>query len=239
MSVGLSERAAQPTSRADRLFFTAMAITVAVVVLVGFAPTYYLRPGFTADPLPAYLHVHGFVFSAWIVLLVAQTALVSARRTDLHRRLGWAGAATALLVAIVGMATAIEFGRQNVALGFDDSVRAFMTTPIFSMVVFVALAGSAVLRRHRPQAHKRLMLLATINLLDAPIARWPGAPGSLLVFALVDLFVAAIVVYDVVVKRRVERSTLVGGLLVVAGQALRSSVGQTAAWLAFARWLIG
>ena len=240
MAAQIVVRAGQaPTSRSDRVFFTAMAVTVAIVVLVGFAPTYYLRPTFTAEPLPAYLHVHGAVFTAWIALLVAQTMLVGARRTDLHRRLGWAGAATALLVAIVGVATAIEFGRQNVALGFDDSVRAFMTTPIFSMAVFTALAASAVLLRHRPQAHKRLMLLATINLLDAPIARWPGAPGNLLVFALVDLFLAALVIYDLVAKRRLEPSTLWGALLIVAGQALRDAVGRTDAWLALARMLVG
>ena len=74
----------------DRQFYTGMALAAAVVVFVGFAPTYFLRGSDQSTPLPTYLHVHGFLFTTWIALFIAQTSLVAARRTDLHRRLGWA-----------------------------------------------------------------------------------------------------------------------------------------------------
>ena len=84
-------------------------------------------------------------------------------------RVGVAGAGLAALVVIVGVTTAIVFSRANIAAGFGDEVRAFMTTPFFSMTCFLILVAAAIAYRGRPQTHKRLMLLATINLLDAPI----------------------------------------------------------------------
>src|SRR5688500_11459289 len=66
-----------------------MAVALALTALVGFGPSYFLRPVFrpttTLTPL---MHVHGLLFGAWTLLLVVQTTLVAARRTDLHRRLG-------------------------------------------------------------------------------------------------------------------------------------------------------
>ena len=239
MTVGVPERSAVAGARSDRLFYTGMAIAIALVVVVGFARTYYVRPQYFDQGLPRYLHVHGAVFTAWIALLVVQTTLVATRRTPLHRAVGWAGAGLAALVAIVGVATAVVFGRANIEAGFGDEVRAFMTTPIFSMASFLILVAAAIVYRARPQMHKRLMLLATINLLDAPIARWPGAPGPTTVFVLVDLFIVGGVVYDLVTRRRVDPVYVWGGAIVVAGQFLREVVGQTAAWNAFARAIIG
>jgi hypothetical protein len=95
-----------------------------------------------------------------VALLVAQTALVAARRTPLRRSVGWAGAGLAALVVAVGGTAAILSGRQNIAAGFDDSAREFLTVPLFSMTVFLPLVAAAVALRARPQTHKRLMLLA-------------------------------------------------------------------------------
>ena len=78
--------------RDDRAFYTGMSLAAVAAVLAGFARTYFLRSHFQTTPLPLYLQVHGLVFSTWIAFFVAQTTLVAARRTDLHRRLGWAGA---------------------------------------------------------------------------------------------------------------------------------------------------
>src|SRR5258708_13320103 len=71
----------------DRLFFTGMAVASAFAVFVGFMPTYFVR----SPALPALtplFHLHGALFSSWIILLFAQTSLVSPPPTDIHRRLG-------------------------------------------------------------------------------------------------------------------------------------------------------
>src|SRR5262245_59781931 len=85
--------------RAERVFYGGMAGLVLVLVFLGFGPSYYLRPVFRpAQPLSRVLHLHGLVFSVWVALLVTQAALVSARRVDLHRKLGILGAAWAALM---------------------------------------------------------------------------------------------------------------------------------------------
>src|SRR6187200_2533771 len=71
-----------------------------VLVFLGFAPTYYLRP-VSAGPIPAYLHVHGAAMTAWFLLLLVQTALIAARRRGAHRRLGIAGACVAVVIVVL------------------------------------------------------------------------------------------------------------------------------------------
>ena len=81
----------QSNRRFENLFFSGMAVLILATVFLGFARTYYLAGLFKA-PLPnLIIHIHGAVFSSWILLLFAQTSLVAAGRVDLHRRLGPAG----------------------------------------------------------------------------------------------------------------------------------------------------
>ena len=224
----------------DRVFYTSMAVAVAAAVLLGFSRTYYLRPYFQDGSLPPYLHLHGAVFSAWIVLLVSQTSLVAARRTDLHRRLGWAGAVLAVAMVAVALAAAIISGRREIAAGNEAGELVFLTTPLSSMAVFIALVGAAVWFRRQAETHKRLMLLATINILDAAVARWPFAifSSALVGYAAVDAFLAAGVTYDIATRRRVHPAYIWGALLIVATQALRDPIGRSAAWQPIARMIL-
>ena len=238
MAAGIVQSARRP-ARSDRLFYTGMAVTAALVVLVGFAPTYYLRSTVSRGTLPALLQAHGALFSAWIVLMVVQATLIARQRTDVHRALGWVGAALAALVATAGVTAGLATARREAAGGLDEAARAFLTIPMFSMVVFAGLVAAAIVCRRRPQAHKRLMLLATISILDAPIARWPGAPGALGVSLLVDLFVVVAMAYDFLSRRRVHPAYIVGGAIIAGNQALRDVVGRSDAWQAVARALIG
>jgi hypothetical protein len=97
-----------PGRRFDHVFFTSMALVMLVTVFVGFAHTYYLAGLFRA-PLPSrIIHVHGAVFSCWILLLVAQTSLVSAGRVDIHRRLGVAGFFLGSLMIVLGVVAATD-----------------------------------------------------------------------------------------------------------------------------------
>jgi hypothetical protein len=85
-----------------------------------------------------------------------------------------------------------------------------------------------------------LMTLATISLMSAPIARLPFAllkAGPPAFFGLTDLFIVAILVYDLATRRRVHPATIWGGLLIMASQPLRLMISGTPAWMAFARWI--
>ncbi len=98
----------QNKRRFENLFFSGMAVLILATVFVGFARSYYLAGVFKA-PLPSVvIHIHGAVFSSWILLLLAQTSLVAVARVDLHRRLGLLGFGLACLLVIVGLLAATD-----------------------------------------------------------------------------------------------------------------------------------
>jgi hypothetical protein len=89
------------TQRGERRFWGGMALAMALVAFAGFAPSYYMKSRFGAGPeLTPLLHLHGAVMTAWLALLIAQTALIAARRVTWHRRLGVLGAMLAVLLIV-------------------------------------------------------------------------------------------------------------------------------------------
>ena len=133
----------------DRAFYTGMSLAAVATVFAGFSRTYFLRSQFQPTPLPLYLRVHGLVFTTWIAVFVAQTTLVAVRRTEIHRRLGWAGASLAAGMVVAAVTAAILSGRRDVAAGQEDVALTFLTTPLLSMLVFVILIAAAVPRLSR------------------------------------------------------------------------------------------
>ena len=219
-----------------------MAMAVAVVVFIGFAPTYFLRASYQSTSLPTYLQVHGFLFTTWIALFIAQTTLVAARRTDVHRRLGWATASLAVVMVVVGTTAGIWSMRRQVDAGFAQQAQAFLTTPLFSMAAFAGFVTAAIAMRRDSQTHKRLMLLATISILDAAVARLPFEflrTSNWNYLPTTDVFLAAAILYDLASRHTVHRAYIWGGTLLVIEQALRIPVGETAAWQAIAAAILG
>lgn len=228
-----------PIAIRDRRFFLGMAIAIALVVFVGFAPTYYLRPLFQSTPLAPVFHAHGLVFTAWIALLIVQSGLVSARRTDLHRRIGPIGGLVGLLMLGVGYAAAMHAARNGFSVPGLPPPLVFLVVPLGDLVLFAGFLGAALYQRRNPAAHKRLMILATLATVTAAIARLPGVLplGPLAFFALTDLFVIAMAIHDRKTRGRLHPATLWGGLALVVSQPLRLAVSGTSWWLAFAGWL--
>jgi len=101
---GASVRRQSRRPAVDRAFYTTMTLAAAVAVVVGFAPTFFLRSRYIDTGLSRYLQIHGVLFTTWIALFIVQNVLVAAGRTDIHRRLGWIGAALAALMLAAGTA---------------------------------------------------------------------------------------------------------------------------------------
>jgi hypothetical protein len=228
--------------RFDKLFFSGMAVVIFASVFVGFARSYYLAGVFKA-PLPNLLvHIHGAVFSSWILLLIVQTSLVAAGRVDLHRRLGLLGFALACLMVIVGLLAATDSLGRHFAPGEAGSgVRAFSTVTLTTMLAFSTLIYFAFRNRFNPAAHKRLILIATIAILDAAFVRWPvpaqwwglRAASFLCTIPLLLLIMS----YDYWSRGKVHRATIWASIFVVVLQQLRDPIGHSAPWQAFALWV--
>jgi hypothetical protein len=237
----MATREQLPPVRRNRFFYVAMTVTAAAIVFAGFARTYYLKHLFANAPIVPLVHLHGFLFTSWIVLLFTQVTLVAAHRTDLHRRLGVLGGILASLMVIVGPMTAIAAAKRGFVVPGGPPPLVFLAIPFFDIVVFAILVGCALYFRRRPEIHKRLMLVATIAILPPAIARLPFAfilaNGPVAFFGLADLILLACIGYDSIVHRRLHSAFLWSGLLLIASHPLRLLIGGTGAWLAFAHWV--
>jgi hypothetical protein len=230
----------------DRVFYSGMALLMALTVFIGFAPTYYLRSYFGAPPtitgatsLSPLAQLHAAVFTAWVLLFIVQTGLVAAHRVALHHRLGIVGGSLAAVMVLVGTATAVKAaGRGSAPPGVDPLV--FLAIPLSDMVVFLVLVTAALRRRRDREAHKRLMLLAYIGIVVAAVARLPGVLplGPLGFFGFTLVFLLVGIVYDLVSRKRVHPTYIWGGALLVASVPLRLAISNTGAWRALAKFLV-
>lgn len=233
--------------RRERLFFSGMALALLTLVFAGFAPTYYLRGSFGAPQLTLPLLLHGFAFSAWMVLLVVQTSLIAANRTAVHRQLGVWGVVLGVVMMVLGAYVAITRTRAGLtAVVPGVPPLQFMVISMATLVTFPLLLGGAVWFRRNAAIHKRLVLIATLELVMAAVGRLPGIfsplgpigpvgiPG---LFGVTDLFLVAIALYDWRTLGRLHPATAWGGLFLIASQPGRLIIGSTPMWLSFARWL--
>jgi hypothetical protein len=233
--------------RYDRMFYSGMAVILALTVLVGFAPTYYLRflgeaPMVTLSgkPMTPLVHLHGALFTTWILLFVVQTALIAAHRVKLHQRLGIAGTVLAAVMIVVGAKTAIASAAAGAAPPGVDPL-AFLAIPIFDVLLFAGFFTAALLLRRKKEAHKRLMLLAYISIIVAAVARFPGVLplGPLVFFGMAFTFLIFAIGYDWFSRGKVHRVYVWGGLCLVLSVPVRLLVSGTDAWLRLAHFLAG
>jgi FtsH-binding integral membrane protein len=241
-TAALSQAAAQRPIRGrryDNYFFSAMVALIFLLVVVGFARTYFLAGVFRA-PLPApIIHLHGALFTAWILLLITQTSLVSAGRVDIHRKLGMAGFALAVGMVIVGLLAATNSLTRNFAPPGLEPLT-FYIIPLADMVMFGTLTFFAYRARFDPAAHKRLILLATVALMDAPTGRPPfsvitGRPHFDSVFCY--LFIVLLIGYDWWSTRKVHKATIWGSVFLFVITQVRVPIGFTGAWHNLAGWV--
>ena len=239
----------QQRSRGKSTYFLGSALILLAFVLVGFGRTFFARPFFDVPPIPWYLFVHGFVLASWFLLLVAQTALVAAHRTVLHRRLGVLGGFIAValvgisLVAVLGFPAHVKADFLSSGVAFDPvAVRAIVWTDLASLVIFSTFVGTALHWRRRSDIHKRVMLLASMAILGPALARilplvtsGPGPLSAVVQSAVLIGLPLTLALHDLFTARRVHRTTFVGAtfyLVAIFGALVIANSGAGAALIA-------
>jgi hypothetical protein len=235
------------TGRYDRLFYSGIAIAMALTVLFGFGPTYYFaaiagRPLATVSgrPITLLVHAHGVLFTSWALLVVAQTTLVAQQKVHVHRRLGAVGGGLAALMIVVGTMTALRSAATGGGPPGTDPL-SFLLVPLTDMLLFGSFVGLALRQRGKAEAHKRLMLLAYVSIMAAAVGRLPavlalGRPPVVLGLTLTFLFAG--ITYDLMTRRRVHPVYLWGGAVLIASVPFRLVVSQTSAWKAVAAAIV-
>lgn len=239
----MSATALPEKGRFDHTFFAVFATFLVAAVLVGFGPTFYLKPFFASPPISrTIVWVHGFVMAAWVLLFIAQVYFVSSKKIKLHQKLGIAGVGLAVLVFVVGLLTSIaaaKYGSPSTPANVDRLE--FMIIPFGDMLVFALLFGAAIYYRKKTANHKRLMLLLAITLIPAALARFPGGLtdsfGPLWFYGLPTLVILALIGLDTWKTGKLNKIFLIAGTFVIAAFWARLPLGSTQAWLGFASWI--
>jgi uncharacterized membrane protein len=221
---------------ADRRFFTAAATAALAAAFVGFAPTYYLKTYFDTPAIKPMVHVHAALFTAWVVVLLTQALLIRGGRYTLHRVLGKFAVLIAVAMVVTGLMVIVDKPRPTVAS------RAFIFTPLLSMLLFAVFVAAAIRFRRDAATHKRLMLLATALILGAAMSRTLTFLGInpfpyLHHIAVYAITLVPLAIYDLVRLGRLHKATLWGGAILIVRHPLHAAIAFTPQWQSAAEWL--
>jgi hypothetical protein len=237
--------------RPEGRFYVVMSVVAFGIAFAGFAPAMMNSAGRTA-PLTWAVGLHGLIFTAWLVLLLAQSLLVSQRRISLHRKMGYAGAGLAVLIVGSGCLAARAMARRGHDLSGDlihgpkDSMDALLVFQLGDLVSFAVLIGLAVWYRNRPQVHKRLVFFATMGgLMPAALAHIIGhsatlrsLPGPVVLIPLAALFFAP-AVHDRFSRGGMHPVSLwVAVAMLVWANVRAALIAPSEPWHSFVEWFI-
>jgi hypothetical protein len=213
-------------------FYLLIALALVVFVVVGFAPSYYLRILTAPPPLTTLLHVHAVVFTVWMALFLAQVGLVAAHRVELHRKLGIASAIFAGIVVAVGVLSVFETAISNHVSPTGLAPPQFSIIGFTSIGLFAAFIALGIVYRRRPGLHRRFMILGFIASISPASARMLRLLDlephrDVLIPLCAALFVAACLVHDWRRHRVVHPAYLIGGLVIIASWPLRNMIGHS------------
>ena len=202
-------------------FFFFMAVACLLIVLIGFARTFYLRLFFDVPPISFTVFLHGVVLTGWFALFVAQPWLIRMGRIGTHRMLGMVGAVLGLALVVVTLMTTVGLAQKQLAAGKTiDMVSNLAWMNFAFLLAFTVLSGSAIVLRRRPDAHKRLMLLASVSIVFPALVRFPSVltlgDASVFSFAVIGLMFAALVVYDLSSRKRPHPVSFLGPAFIVS-----------------------
>jgi hypothetical protein len=244
--VDLNSPRAIAQSQIDYFYFY-MALACMAVAFLGFAPTYWVplaNRSLSASPV---VHFHGLLFFAWSLYFVFQSWLAASGKVARHRTIGMIGVSLATAMTIFGFLVAVNAMKRSAAAGLTDDGIAFAIVPLSGILFFAVVFTLAIAAIRKPEAHKRLMLLASISLLDAAVARWfltflappgplgpPPVPVTIPPALVAYLLLVAAMVYDWRTRGRPHPVYIYGGIALIAVKLLNWPISATPWWHSFA-----
>jgi hypothetical protein len=223
-------------------FYRHIAIALSLFVIIGFSRTYYLRFLTDQPPLETLVHLHSLVFSAWLLVFIAQTRLVAAQRFDLHMKLGIAAVVLAVIVVMTSFATTAVKATMPRIHPSGLTPPQFTIVGIMSLVLFAGFLALGFAFRRRAAYHKRFMILAMIGVLTPAASRIVMQLGlrehwTYLVPIFPTLFVACCLAYDWRKQRLVHPVYAIGGAVLIASWPLRIVIGRSEWYQPVGEWI--
>jgi hypothetical protein len=229
----------------DRYFFSISAIIILSIAFVGFWPFYFAGEGLRGRKISAQLFplvlVHGTAMTAWVILFLVQSLLISTRNRKLHMKLGWSAIAVAAVIAITGSMVAVQSVRPAPKIPFwGMEYRQFLLIMLAEIALFTIFVLAGILTRKRPEIHRAMMLLASLSILAGATVRIPilfpffGESGWVGIFGPIFCLGATFLIIRSLLKRAADRWFAAGyaAMLAFYGAAAEFAVSDTWSQLA-------
>jgi uncharacterized membrane protein YozB (DUF420 family) len=232
----------------DRNAYLVFIALVWVGVLSGFGIESFQHVSKHGLDYPLIVHFHAVVFVSFLVLFTTQAVLIRTGREDLHKRLGMAGAALVAVMLVLGPATAITSDAVDYAK--HGVTPEFLAVQFIDMTFFGTMVGAALLLRHRPAAHKRLMLMALLYISNAGFSRYLNAIAAapikdpfwndmVGIYLGGDVLMLGLGAYDLITRRRLHPAYLIALASAICLQLTARAGLYSPAWKAISMHLIG
>ena len=232
-------------------FYLGLALAISATVYWGFYYTYFGPViGGQYPEVPLAIHVHGWSFFLWFLLFPLQAWLMSSGHRRVHFVLGGASIALAAVMIFSGLLVAsvrVEQGLSAVDPDeFTEFWKRFGMIIFYSLVLFTGFYVAALAKRKQPEAHKRLMVMASASAIPAAVFRiivglggynWLATPGWVMpaAFLLPNLFILAGMLYDLVSRHAIHRAYLIGLPIALAVDVLGLGLAGTELGAAISR----
>lgn len=217
-------------------FFLIIGFVGVLAVLIGFAKTFFIPVASGTFHAPFTVHLHGFFAFLWIILFVVQSQLIHSKNFKTHKSLGFAGLFIALGATITLIPVGLFAVNKELASGLGETAISGFLGILTSGTIFLCFVLCGILYRKNAQAHKRLMLLATILLL------WPAwfrfrhyfpaveRPDIWFAVVLADSLIVISWIWDKVENGKTHPVLLYGGVFIIAEHTLELIMFDSAVW---------
>lgn len=199
-------------------FFFLWSIAFLIITIVGFIPTFLLRPWFRESSLPLHLIVHGVIMLFWFSGYFYQNLLIVTNKVVNHMKFGIYWFLLAIIMTITNLnvvthiaseivtGTPTYFGEIRTYENSGGLVIGNLFISIFSSVLILI----AYLKRQKPNAHRRAIFGASFLLLTPAFDRFVRPFGLPEIFQFVGSYIIPIslIAYDIIRYRKLHPMTL-------------------------------
>lgn len=210
------------------------------IILAGFWPYFSTFAKLSIPETHWIIHIHAAACTGWIILLFTQAGFIYSGNRKSHIKLGNFGVKYGYFVFVSGVIAGFAGPLMRVSSGqitLDQGAGALLTT-LGAIIVFGIVFQAAVNYRHKPEIHKRLMILASVALSFAASDRLFFVRDYPFIFTALWLSpVILAIALDRLRDYKNERVYLIGIGILLLGES-RMFFNQSELWLPTGRWLV-
>lgn len=162
----------------------------------GFYKTYFVQfPNFEEN-INIFIHLHAFIASIWILLLIVQPLLIINRKNKLHRKIG-------KLSYFVFPILILSFVPQMIRI-INSDVPQFLFFPLADSILLVLFYSLAMYNRRNTSKHMRyiigtatVFLGPTIGRIGPKLLDWSEGMTQNVQYGIIYLILIGLIFYDI------------------------------------------